>query len=72
LRPAQANILQDTSFQITRAKWTGDVVQVTESLLCKHAALSSNPRPIKTKTQKTPNVTVMTVHQIEHALSIQE
>jgi hypothetical protein len=29
--------------KITRAKWTGGVVQVIECLLCKSNALSSNP-----------------------------
>jgi hypothetical protein len=39
--------------KITRAKWTGNVVQTVEHLLCKHEALSPNPStPPKKKTKK--------------------
>jgi hypothetical protein len=31
----------------TRAKWTRDVAQVVEHLLCKHKTLNSNPSPNK-------------------------
>jgi hypothetical protein len=55
LRPAWANSLQDPISKITRAKWTRDLVQTIECLLCKCKALSSNPSPIKkTKTKQTP------------------
>jgi hypothetical protein len=33
--------------KITRVKWTGDVAQVVECLLCKLAALSSKPQKRK-------------------------
>jgi hypothetical protein len=36
-------IAEIPSPKITRAKWTGDVTQAVEHLLCKHEALSSNP-----------------------------
>jgi hypothetical protein len=36
LRPAWVNSLQDHISKITRAKWTGGVAQVIESLLCKN------------------------------------
>jgi hypothetical protein len=35
-KPAQENSLGDLISLITRAKWTGGVAQVIESLLCKH------------------------------------
>jgi hypothetical protein len=35
--------------QITRVKWTRDMSQVIELLLCKLEALSSNPSPTKKK-----------------------
>jgi hypothetical protein len=35
--------------KITRAKWTGSVVQAVEYFLCKCKALSSNPSPTKKK-----------------------
>jgi hypothetical protein len=35
--------------RITRAKWTGGVVQTMEYLLCSCEALSSNPSPTKKK-----------------------
>jgi hypothetical protein len=38
--------------QITRAKWTRNVDQVVESLLCKCKALSSNPSATKEKEKK--------------------
>jgi hypothetical protein len=38
--------------KITKAKWTGDVAQAVEHLLCKCAALSSNPSPTN-KEQKS-------------------
>jgi hypothetical protein len=34
-RQAQANSSQDLISKITRAKWTGDVAQMVEHLLCK-------------------------------------
>jgi hypothetical protein len=33
--------------KITRAKWTGDVAQAVEHLLCKCEVLSPNPSPIQ-------------------------
>jgi hypothetical protein len=39
-RPAQANILGGPNSRITRAKWTGGVVQVVLLLLCKDEAQS--------------------------------
>jgi hypothetical protein len=38
--------------KLARAKWTGGVPQVVESLFCKHNALSSNPSPTKKKRRK--------------------
>jgi hypothetical protein len=35
--------------KVTRAKWTADVAQVVECLLCKFIALSSNPGPTNKK-----------------------
>jgi hypothetical protein len=35
--------------KLTRAKWTGGVVQAAKRLLCKLEALSSNPNPTKRK-----------------------
>jgi hypothetical protein len=35
--------------KITRAKWTGDVAQTVECLLCKCKALCSKPSPTKKK-----------------------
>jgi hypothetical protein len=49
LRPAGVNNSQDHIPKITRAKWTGGVAQVVESLLCKCKALSSNSSLIKKK-----------------------
>jgi hypothetical protein len=37
---------------MTNAKWTGDVAEAVECLLCKHEALSSNSSPTKTKQNK--------------------
>jgi hypothetical protein len=52
--------------KVTRAKWTGGVVQVVEHLLCKCEALSSKPSPMKRQllplqkankqTKRTPKV----------------
>jgi hypothetical protein len=42
LRPAWADSLQVPISKITRAKWTGGVVQGIEHLLCKCETLSSN------------------------------
>jgi hypothetical protein len=42
----------ETISKITRAKWTGDVAQVAEHLLCK--VLTSNPSPTKTNQQTPP------------------
>jgi hypothetical protein len=53
LRPFWANGLRDSS-RITRAKWTGGVAQVVESLFCKHEALTSNTivtRPLQKKSE---------------------
>jgi hypothetical protein len=41
-----------TLSKITRAKWTRGVVQMVESLLCKHEALNSNSNPTKTPQQQ--------------------
>jgi hypothetical protein len=41
--------MQDPISKITRAKWTGGVVQAVERLFCKSEALSSNPSPTKKK-----------------------
>jgi hypothetical protein len=38
--------------KISREKWTGDVAQVVEYLLCKHEALSANPIPTKKKKKR--------------------
>jgi hypothetical protein len=38
-------VLQTPISNITRAKWTGSVVQAVEHLLCKSAILSSSPIP---------------------------
>jgi hypothetical protein len=38
--------------KVTRAKWTGDLAQVVEHLLCKHKALSLNTKPTKKKKKK--------------------
>jgi hypothetical protein len=42
-RSPWTNSFQDPIFKITRTKWTRGVAEVTEHLLCKHKALSSNP-----------------------------
>jgi hypothetical protein len=42
LRPAHTNSSWDSISKTTRAKWTWSVAQVTEHLLCKSEALSSN------------------------------
>jgi hypothetical protein len=47
LRPAWANISQDTVSKIIRGKWARGVSQIVEGLLCKHKALSLNPSPNK-------------------------
>jgi hypothetical protein len=39
--PARENSSGDPISKITRAKWTGGVAEVVESLLCKCEALSS-------------------------------
>jgi hypothetical protein len=52
-RPAQANSSQDLISKIITAKWTGDVVQAVEYLLCKYETLSSNPNPTKINTHET-------------------
>jgi hypothetical protein len=52
LRPAQANSLQDLFSNIARAKWTGGVTQVLESLLCKCKTLGSNSSPAKKKERR--------------------
>jgi hypothetical protein len=41
--------MRDPISKITTAKWTGDVTQVVQHLLCKCKALSSSPRPTKKK-----------------------
>jgi hypothetical protein len=41
------------SSKITRAKWTGDMAQAVECLLCKNKALCSNLSPTK-KVKKEP------------------
>jgi hypothetical protein len=35
--------------KIIRAKWTGDVAQAVEYLVCKLEVLSSNPSPMRKK-----------------------
>jgi hypothetical protein len=47
LRPAQANSSQDPISKITRAKWTGDVAQAVDHLLCKCESMSPNSRLTK-------------------------
>jgi hypothetical protein len=42
-------VLGDTISKITRAKWTGSMTQVVESLLCKCKAQSSNPSSTRKK-----------------------
>jgi hypothetical protein len=51
-RPVQKNSSRDPISKTTRAKWTADVVEEVERLLCKHEAPSSNPSSIKTKQKK--------------------
>jgi hypothetical protein len=48
----------ETPSQITRAKWTGDVAQAVEYIVCKHKALSSNPSLTYTH-KKTPGNLVL-------------
>jgi hypothetical protein len=48
-KPARAKTLRYPISKITRAKWTRDVAQVVEHLLCKCKALSSNSNPTKRK-----------------------
>jgi Zn ribbon nucleic-acid-binding protein len=38
--------------KITRAKWTGGVIQAVECLLCKHEALTSNPNSTEKKIRR--------------------
>jgi hypothetical protein len=45
-------VLKTPISNTTRAKWTEGMVQVTQCMLCKHEALSSNPRPIKGRKKK--------------------
>jgi hypothetical protein len=42
LRPAQGNSSQDPTSKVITAKWTRDVAQEVECLLCRCEALSSN------------------------------
>jgi hypothetical protein len=47
LKAKPQQIVHETPIsKIIRAKWTGDVTQVVECMLCKYKALSSNPSPI--------------------------
>jgi hypothetical protein len=50
-QPGQ-NVQEIPSPKITRAKWSGDVAQAIEHLLCKCEALSSNHSPTKKKKKK--------------------
>jgi hypothetical protein len=50
----KTNSLQDSISKITRAKWTGDVAQAVQCLLCKPEALSSNPSTTTTTAKKRP------------------
>jgi hypothetical protein len=52
LRPAWASSSGDSISKTIRAKWTGDMVQVVECLLCKYKAQNSNHSPTK-KQDKT-------------------
>jgi hypothetical protein len=45
----RSGVLKNPVSKITKAKWTRDVAQEIEHLLCKCEALSSNPSPIKKK-----------------------
>jgi hypothetical protein len=56
---AQANSSQDPISKITRAKWTGGVVQTIECQLCKLEALTSNPCPTKNKNKNNPHPTIL-------------
>jgi hypothetical protein len=42
-------VLKNPISKITRAQWTGGVVQVVERLFCMHETLSSNPNCNKRK-----------------------
>jgi hypothetical protein len=50
---------QDSSFKITRAKWTGGLAQAVEHLHCKHEALSSKPIPPTKKTKQKPHTIIL-------------
>jgi hypothetical protein len=52
LRLARQIVLETPIFKITRAKWTEDMLQAVEYLLCKHKAPSSNPSHTKKKKKK--------------------
>jgi hypothetical protein len=57
LRPARGGgiVFENSISKIIRAKWTGGVAKVVESLLCKLGALSSNSNRIKKKKKKKPS-----------------
>jgi hypothetical protein len=56
LKPAQGNSLWDPFSKITRAKWTGGMVQVVKHLLHKFKTLSSQvPIPHKKKKKEKKN-----------------
>jgi hypothetical protein len=44
--------MRPPSLKITRAKWTGDLTQAAEGLLCECEALSSNPIHTNTHTKE--------------------
>jgi hypothetical protein len=52
MRPAWANSLQDPISKITRTKWTGDVAQAVEHLLCKRSPEFKPPSHQKKKERK--------------------
>jgi hypothetical protein len=45
-----------------RVKWTGEVAQALERLLCKTKALSSNPYPFKTMKRLSPETPSNTIN----------
>jgi hypothetical protein len=51
--------------KITRVKWTEDVAQAGEHLLCKHKGLSSNLVPPKNKIKrKNDGLTILLMHSL--------
>jgi hypothetical protein len=59
-------------FKITREKWTGNVTEVVECLLCKCEALTSNPSSTKKKKkgrEKKKKEPVFSLHIISEKLT---